>query len=670
MRKATFVLALAGNLLLHLIRLFHGGWRAGGPAEALRRTFRSGGEAVGLAVRACFAEPTRRVRLLRRLAGHLPHARLVHRLLGNAFFLAHRHVDAMAAYVRAIRLGDRSRQTAGTFQEAMKRARGVPGSSWNAILGELELLHGSCRATPTTLFLHGELLLHLQRFEETIALARRHLEQPKCRVPALTLLGRAGENLGRYEEALQAFDTLCGLNDAWAREHGLQWRRAFLHGMQGREDIARAAVETHFRPEFARPEGDSLPEFLERSLQPRLAKLYPKGSVGICFSVPTGALGHAVLDPFHQWNLFGQRFDHFVLMHGPLEAYDPPCRLALQALAQVLDLVEIGPEILNLAWQHLGELRSGRFSFLIHHYWSLNRTAYHQRRRGILPLAAGRKYLRLPPKIIDRAETLCRRHGLDLNRPIVVLHVREHAYHGLHNQAYRNMTAANYLPAVRRLTEEGYQVVRVGDRRMQSLGSVPGLVELPFLPWYEPVLDPYLISKGDFFIGCQSGPCSWARVLGKPNLVLNAVYHYTLIPEVQELVAFKNYLDAAGGRTLSAEEIVRRGGCWLERTEHFREAGIRLEEMTPEEILLAVEEMLAWLKDPAAPESTLQKRFRAILLQGAALEHPRRAPTMDYIGYALPECRLSEWVAAGRPGFLPDTVHLPHAVSSCLGETP
>lgn len=664
-RKTALVLGLAANLLLLLPELFRTGWRARGFREAWRRLLRTGTEAWGLAISALAASPRRRVALLRRLAGILPHARPVHRLLGNACFLAGYHADALAAFVRSMRLGDRSRQTAGTFQEAMKRARGVPGSRWEHILAELDLLHASTAASPTTVFLHGELLLHLQRFEEVLALARRFAPDRRFRVPALTLLGRACEELGRYGEAVQAFDTVCSLDLAWALEHSLHLRRAFLHGQQGRDEVARDAVEAHFLRNRSPDDPKNLLAYLARELLPRLERLYPSGRVGVCFSVPTGALGHTVLDPFHQWNLFRHRFDHFVLLHGHLEAYDAPCRLALQTLAQHVDLVDIGHHpLLNLAWQNLGELAHGRFSFLIHHYWGLNRLAYRQRSRGLHPIAAGRNYLRLPPKTTARAEELCRRHGFDLQRPLVVVHAREHGYHGLRSQAYRNMTAANYLPALARLVEEGYQVVRVGDRRMRPLGDLPGLVELPFLSWYDPVLDPFLIARCEFFIGCQSGPCSWARVLGKPNLVLNAVYHYTLIPEIQELVAFKNYLDAATGRILSAEEILRRGGCWLERTEQFEAAGIRLEEMTPEEILLAVEEMLAWLKEPGAPEGPPQTFFRNLLARSAVLDHPLRSPPMDYIGYALPECRLSEMVAARRPGFLAPVSRSPALVGA------
>ena len=91
-------------------------------------------------------------------------------------------------------------------------------------------------------------------------------------------------------------------------------------------------------------------------------------------------------------------------------------------------------------------------------------------------MSRGRKYLQLPAKMVDPAESLCRRLGLPLNRPVVVLHTREHGYHRLRGQAFRNADVRNYIPAVRTLLDRGYMVVRIGDRKMTSIRrEVPGL---------------------------------------------------------------------------------------------------------------------------------------------------------------------------------------------------
>src|SRR5262249_13108177 len=215
------------------------------------------------------------------------------------------------------------------------------------------------------------------------------------------------------------------------------------------------------------------------------------------------------------------------------------------------------------------------FTFLVHTYWSLNRMAYQARLGGTHPMAHGRDYLQLPPKLVARAEAVCRRNHLDLTKPIVVVHTREHGYHGLRGQRYRSPDVNNYIPALRRLVQLGYQVVRIGDKKMYSVRrEVPGLLELPATDYYDPVLDPYFISRCKFMISCQSGPCSYARVFGKPNLVVNAVYHHTLLPERHELIAFKNYRHVRTGEPLGVEAIFGAGAHLFDRTQHFVDQGI------------------------------------------------------------------------------------------------
>jgi putative glycosyltransferase (TIGR04372 family) len=271
-------------------------------------------------------------------------------------------------------------------------------------------------------------------------------------------------------------------------------------------------------------------------------------------------------------------------------------------------------------------------------------------------MSRGRKYQRLPAKMIDPAETLCKKLGLEIERPIVVLHTREHGYHRLRGQAFRNADVRNYVPAVRELVERGYAVVRIGDRKMTSIRrDVPGLIELPRLDGYDPILDPYFIERAEFMISCQSGPCSLARALGKPNLVVNAVYNHTTLPEVSELFAFKHYLDASG-RELGVEEALRRGAHLFDRTEHFEQAGIRLEDTTADEIHAALLEMLDGLDDPDRPDTESQALVRhamEIHAEDCDGSNPLTNRMSNYIGHALPECRVSDAVCRLRPGFAP-----------------
>ena len=436
---------------------------------------------------------------------------------------------------------------------------------------------------------------------------------------------------------------------------------AYVHGVRGELAEARRAMAAQCGARPGDEPGEFLAKFLSERVYEHLGGLPLSGNVGVMFGAYHNAVGHAILDPFHFYNLFRHRFDHLVVVHPRLVTYSRPTLLMCSILEQYVEQVEVEcADLAPFAWQNLGELRTnevgGKLTFLCYNYWALNRMAHDARRDPSHAMSRGRKYLRLPAKMIDPAETLCKRLGLDIKRPIVVLHTREHGYHRLRGQAFRNANVRNYIPAVRELVERGYVVIRIGDRKMTSIRrDVPDLIELPRLNGYDPILDPYFIERSEFMISCQSGPCSLARALGKPNLVVNAVYNHTTLPEVNELFAFKHYLDSSG-RELGVEEALRRGAHLFDRTDHFEQAGIHLEDTTAEEIHAALLEMLEGLSDPDRSDTELQasvRRAMEIYAEECDQSNPLTHRMSNYIGHALPECRVSDAVCRLRPGFAP-----------------
>lgn len=510
---------------------------------------------------------------------------------------------------------------------------------------------------PEAAFVLAAWLNDQQKHEEALAILAPFMTPTRRTAKLYGVRGMAYFGLGKFPEALADLTTCHELSPQAARDFLFNPHRAYLHGLAGDTAAARAAMADQVVPGHA---GD-VDEALGRFLAVRLAKLLPgaRGTVGVIIGYFNNAVGHAILDPYHFIQLYQHRFDRLILLHAPDAHFTPPTRLASRVLDQYVEQSELcDPDVLHFAWQSLGELRHEGYTFLMHNYWSLNRMAFHARNSADHPMGRAREYFTVPPVMVTRAEAILRRNHIDLSRPLVVLHTREHGYHGLRGQSYRNTDVRNYVPALRLLVARGYQVVRIGDHKMYGVrGEVPGLLELPATDYYDPVLDPVLIARCEFMISCQSGPCSYARVFGKPNLVLNAVYHFTLLPEIRELLAFKTYRDAATGRALSVEEVFRAGAHLFNRTEHFEAAGIAVEDMTPEEITAAVEEMLDWRENPDRAETPAQAAFRALMwrfgAERAKTAAPGITPVDDYVGYALPECRVSDAVCRLRPGYLP-----------------
>jgi putative glycosyltransferase (TIGR04372 family) len=393
---------------------------------------------------------------------------------------------------------------------------------------------------------------------------------------------------------------------------------------------------------------------------PELASFIEKeqGTCAVFFLSSTEALGHAILDPYFFVAQNKDKYDRLIFIGPPKASYRPASRACLQIVEQYGDYHEVqDDDLLNLSWMSFGHHTSGKLTFVIDHYWALLRNAVHRSRDKSDAFDHNRWHFALPEYYGEITQAFARSHGLDLSKPMVVLHVRDKGYHGIAMQSYRDSAIANYHDSVEHLLSLGLQVVRIGDRSMPRLNvTAKGYFELPFLSGYTHEIDPFLIAQSYFMIGCQSGPCAFARVLGVPVLTVNAVLHYTLLPTSKEMACFKRYFETVGGvkRELSIEEALARGCHHFDNTFQYEKAGISVENALPQEITAAVADMVAWLKRPDLPETAEQLRFRKEV-EDVARDLERRGrdldlPIADYIGICLPEYRISPTVARMRAG--------------------
>lgn len=399
---------------------------------------------------------------------------------------------------------------------------------------------------------------------------------------------------------------------------------------------------------------DELRKFEER-------RIGRKPTMGVFFLSSTEALGHAILDPFYFVALNRNRFDKLVFIGPPRANYRSASRACLQIVEQYGDYIETGSDsLMNLSWMSLGHHEIDGVTLVIDHYWELLRRAVHQTRDASDAFEHNAWHFRLPEYYNDTGESFCARAGIDLERPLVVLHVRDKGYHGIAKQSFRDSAVENYREAVEHMLSAGYQVVRIGDDKMPKLQvDHPSYFELPFLGGYRHELDPFLISRSRFMIGCQSGPCAFARALGVPILTVNAVLHYTLLPSSKEMACFKRYYKDEDGtrRELTIEEAIDSRIYHFENSYQFEEAGVEVENASPEEIVASVKDMMAWLDQPALQLTPEQSRFAERVEKEAkwlAVEGPRLSlPIADYLGICLDGYRISPSVARMREAAKP-----------------
>ncbi len=377
---------------------------------------------------------------------------------------------------------------------------------------------------------------------------------------------------------------------------------------------------------------------------------------GVFFHSSTQALGHAILDPYYFLALRRQEYDQVFLLGPSRATYRPGSAACLRIIDEYAQYIPVTDDpILNASWMHFGTLSEGSINLCFENYWSLLREAVHRTRDPDDSFRHNEWSMMLPAGLERRGQEFARRIKVDVDQPLVVLHARHDAYHRLGAQAFRNTQIRNYVPAIRHLLNQGYQVVRIGDGQMPRLKiRNKRYVELPFERRYRPEYDPFFIAHADFMIGCQSGPCAYARALGKPLLSVNAVLHYTLLPAPMEMACFKRYEQRRAGRwvPIALEDALSNNAQHFDNAFHFRSAGIRVKEARPGEVLAAVEDMIEWVREPEKAMTPEQVSFRESV-EAKCVELKERGaeldkPIADYLGIALPGYRLSPTVGRMR----------------------
>ena len=191
------------------------------------------------------------------------------------------------------------------------------------------------------------------------------------------------------------------------------------------------------------------------------------------------------------------------------------------------------------------------------------------------------------------------RHKLNIpeSAPVVTLHARESGYvrDSSHN-SYRNASIENYMPAINYLVNEGFYVVRLGDKSMKHFVNPPSqFIDAPFHPEYTDFFEPYFCGTSKFFIGCSSGPDMLAHGFGTPVLHSNASMQAYVWGNEKDLYVPKKIYSHQQGRYLTYEEFILSPAVVFAHDKRHDLAGIEFKENSSEEILMAVKEMNARL---------------------------------------------------------------------------
>jgi putative glycosyltransferase (TIGR04372 family) len=209
--------------------------------------------------------------------------------------------------------------------------------------------------------------------------------------------------------------------------------------------------------------------------------------------------------------------------------------------------------------------------------------------QGRAPLMA------LGPEDHAKAVPLLEQLGLPAKRPHICVHAREAGYHKEGNtasQQHRNADIMAFIPAIKRLTEAGYTVIRMGDPSMRPFPALPGVIDYCHHPARDPWLDVYLVASASFFMGCTSGLVMVAHVFGVPTGVSQFVPGCARPYTKDDIFIPKRYLSATAGEALSFKDALSPPIGTIFYYERLKEMGIQVIDNTEDEITDLAEEIL------------------------------------------------------------------------------
>jgi len=203
-------------------------------------------------------------------------------------------------------------------------------------------------------------------------------------------------------------------------------------------------------------------------------------------------------------------------------------------------------------------------------------------------------YFSLTEVDLKRGSQIRRAFNIPEKAPIITLHVRESGYLPcLDYHSYRDASINNFMPTVKFLIENGFYVIRLGDKSMKKIiNAPPQFIDAPFHSQYTDFVDIYFISQSTFYLGCPSGPFCIAMAFDVPILSTNTIILSVAGWHSGIIKMYKKYYSNKLNRFLSYEEILSSPLLHYARTENYQKAGVELIENTPEEILAATKEIL------------------------------------------------------------------------------
>ena len=196
----------------------------------------------------------------------------------------------------------------------------------------------------------------------------------------------------------------------------------------------------------------------------------------------------------------------------------------------------------------------------------------------------------------------------------VTVHVRDSGFYSDPERSTRNGSIHSYELAFRYLIQQGYYIFRMGDSSMVPISDMvercgPRLIDYAHSKIRSPLIDCFLISKCDFFIGLASGIWALAIVFEKPTVLVNFYSAATGLGfGPNDLTTFKNLRYIADDSLVPFETQLRPPYSHNPGISILKKNGVYLAENSPDEILATIKEFLEFFGKKPSPLQNYAKQ--------------------------------------------------------------
>lgn len=232
--------------------------------------------------------------------------------------------------------------------------------------------------------------------------------------------------------------------------------------------------------------------------------------------------------------------------------------------------------------------------------------------------------IRMCETVLPTVQAVARRIGLDLEKPMITLHVREAGFKfgnemqdakpGSRDDSTRNARIESYFKAIDFLTARGFTVVRIGDPSMEPVQR-SGVIDLATSPHRSQALEIYCMWRSAFFVSAEAGPVGVSYLTNTPLLTVNATDPISSYPiRADGMLLLKHVRNRQTGERLSPADLLT--GDYLGNLRNLHR--YVYENNTSEQIYAAVVEMLESL-DHLPDETESQRHYRELATEAGTV---------------------------------------------------